>query len=190
MTLLVSGILLWALVHMFKRLAPGARARLAERLPKGADRGVIAALLALSLVLIVIGYRRAEFVPVYDPLPGMGHLNNLLMLFAVMLMGMGSSRGRMRSWLRHPMLTGVVVWGVAHLLVNGDLASLLLFGGMSLWALAEMALINRAEGPWKRPEPGPISGDVRLVVISLVLYAVIAGIHTWLGYNPFLGSYA
>jgi hypothetical protein len=48
-----------------------------------------------------------------------------------------------------------------------------------------MRLINAQEGPWQRPEPGPVSGDVRLVVITLVVYAVIAAIHGWLGYWPF-----
>jgi uncharacterized membrane protein len=113
------------------------------------------------------------------------HLNNLLMLAAVALMGMGRSRGRARAWLRHPMLTGVTVWAVAHLLVNGDRASLVLFGGLGLWAVAAMALINAREPHWTRPEPGPASGDLRLAVITVVAFAAIAGIHTWLGYWPF-----
>lgn len=189
MTLLIIGIVLWVAVHLLKRLAPGIRATLHERLPAGADRGVIALLLVLSLVLIVIGYRGMDFVPVYDPFPGAGHLNNLLMYIAVVLFGMGSSKGSMRAWLRHPMLTGVVVWGVAHLLVNGDLASLILFGAMIVWAVTEMLVINAAEGPWKRPEPGPFARNFILLAIAAVLYAIIAVVHIWLGRNPFLGSY-
>ena len=57
------------------------------------------------------------------------------MLVAVALIGAGHSKGRARGWLRHPMLTGVVVWAVAHLLVNGDVASLVLFGWLGLWAV-------------------------------------------------------
>ena len=141
--------------------------------------------IGLGLLLMVIGYRRAPFEPLYDP-PSWGiHLNNLAMLVAVGLVGAGHSKGRARSWLRHPMLTGVVVWAIAHLLVNGDIASLLLFGWLGLWALASMALINAREPAWVRPAPGPASGDVRLVVITLVVFAVITTVHTWLGYWPF-----
>jgi uncharacterized membrane protein len=139
----------------------------------------------VGLLLIIYGYRHADCVAVYDP-PAWGiHLNNLLMLAAVALFGAGQSKGRARALLRHPMLTGVIVWAVAHLLVNGDSASLLLFGWLAVWALASMAAINRREPVWTRPAPGPVSGDVRLAVITLVLYAAIAGVHWWLGYYPF-----
>ncbi len=189
MTLLYIGIALWCAAHLFKRVLPAARAALTDRLGEGPAKGVVAAVLLLSLVLMVVGYRGAEFSPVYTPKAGAGHLNNLLMLIAVIMLGAGKSKGRMRSWLRHPMLTGVIVWSGAHLLVNGDYASVVLFGAMAVWAVVEMTMINYAEGDWKRPEPGPVKGDIRLLVISLVVYAVIAGIHSALGYSPFLGTY-
>jgi hypothetical protein len=58
---------------------------------------------------------------------------------------------------------------------------------MGIWAVVEMVVINATQGPWQRPAPGPIGGDVRLVLGSLVAFAVIAAIHTWLGYYPFPG---
>jgi uncharacterized membrane protein len=186
MTLLIAGVALWWLAHLFRRIAPGARAALGER----PGKAVVAAVLVLALVLMVIGYRRAAFEPVWDP-PGWGlHLNNLLMLVAVILLGMGQSKGRMRAWLRHPMLTGVAVWAVAHLIVpaNGDLASLILFGGIGVWALAEMLVVNAATGAWTRPAPGPAAGDVRLLAISVAVFAAIALIHWFvLGVRPFPG---
>ena len=111
------------------------------------------------------------------------------MYIAILLFGMGSSKGKMRAWFRHPMLMGVITWSVAHLLVNGDLASVILFGGLAIWAIIQILLINRAVVDWARPEAGPVARDIRLLVIALVLYAVIAAIHTWLGYNTFLGTY-
>ena len=80
----------------------------------------------------------------------------------------------------------VVVWAAAHLLVNGDLASVVLFGGLGLWALVEMAVINRAEGPWQPPEPGSLRNDAKIALLALVLYAVIVAIHTWLGHPAFV----
>lgn len=187
MSLLILGLLVWAAGHFFKRVAPTARADLADRLGAGRSKIAVAAALGVGVLLMIVGYRAAPYVALYTP-PGWGvHLNNLAMLFAVALFGMGNSKGRARSWLRHPMLTGVVVWALAHLLVNGDLASLVLFGGLGLWAAAEMAVINAREPAWVRPAPGPASGDARLVVITLVAYAVIAGVHALLGYPPFPG---
>ena len=188
--LLVLGVFLWIDAHWIKRLLPNVRVAMDTRMGAGPARGLIAALIIASLVMMVVGYRGSETIPVYTPFSWAGHLNNLLMIFAVICMGMGASKGRMRTWFRHPMLTGVVVWAGAHLLVNGDLASIILFGGMGLWAFISRILINRAEGVWKRPEAGPVSGDIRLLVISAVIFVVIVGIHIWLGYNPFTGNYA
>ena len=185
MLLLVLGLALWIAAHAFKRAAPAQRGALAARLGEGPAKGVVAAVIGVGLVLMIVGYRGAPFVPLYTPPAWTVHLNNLLMLGAVALMGMGQSKGRARSWLRHPMLTGVMVWAVAHLLVNGDLASLVLFGGLGLWAAASVAVINAGEPDWTRPAPGPVSGDIRLLAITAVVFAVIAGVHAWLGYWPF-----
>ena len=187
MWILILGVALWWAAHLFKRAMPAARGALTETMGE-ASKGVIALALVTSIVLMVLGYRTAEFVPIYTPAGWTLHLNNLLMLIAVILFGMGSSKGRMRSWFRHPMLTGFAVWAAAHLLVNGDLASLMLFGGLLLWAPVTIYLINSTEPAWDRPEPGPPAGDVRLVVISGVVFAVIGAIHGWLGPWPFPGG--
>jgi len=189
MALLIVGVVLWSVVHFFKRVTPDLREQLDAKMGAGPAKGVISLLLVGSIVLMVIGYRGVDFVSVYAPLAGMGHFNNLLMIIAVVLSGAGNSKGKLRAVMRHPMLLSVVVWSAAHLLVNGDLASLVLFGGLAAWAIIQMLLINRAEGAWLRPQPGPIKGDIKLLVISMVVFAVIVGIHIWLGHNPFLGTY-
>ncbi|MEE9426884.1 MAG: NnrU family protein [Paracoccaceae bacterium] len=180
MTLLIAGLVLWTAAHYFKRVTPGVRASMGN-----AGKGVVAVLILASVVMMVIGYRAAPVDIVFDA-PSWGKpVNNILMLVAVAMMGMGSSKGRARSWLRHPMLIGVLVWAGAHILVNGDVASLVLFGGIAAWALFSIPLINFREGPWQRPEPGPASGDVRWILIHLVVFAVFAGIHIWIGPSPF-----
>lgn len=183
---LVFGLVLWTLAHFFKRIAPGPRAALQDRMGD-ASKGVVALVIIASLALIIIGYRSAEFHPVYEPPAFLRHINNLLMLFAVALFGLGSSKSRFRGTLRHPMLTGAVVWAVAHLLANGDLASVILFGWMLLWAIAEMRLINSSEPDYTPLEAGTAAGDVKLGVITLVIFAAIAWVHSWLGYYPFGG---
>jgi uncharacterized membrane protein len=100
---------------------------------------------------------------------------------------MSATKGRLRGKMRHPQLTSVKIWAVAHLLVNGDLASIILFGGMLAWAVLEVILINKAVPVWDRPQPGEAKRDIILVVITLVVYVVVALIHMWLGVSPFGG---
>ena len=184
MTLLILGLILWIAAHFFKRLMPEVRAALGDK-----GKGLVAITILAGVVLMVIGYRSTVNIPVYTPVPGIGHLNNLLMLIAIFLMGVGKSGGVISSKLRHPMLTGMIVWAVAHLLVNGDQASLVLFGTLGVWAILEMILINRGEGAWNRPATGPITKDLRVAVVTVVLFVIIALVHNWLGYSPFLGTY-
>lgn len=184
MTLMTIGLILWIAPHLFKRLLPGPRAALGD-----AGKGFVAVAIALGVVLMVIGYRSADFVPVYDPLPGMGHANNTLMLISVFLFGVGGTKGTLYTRMRHPMLTGQILWSVAHLLVNGDLASIVLFGGIGLWAVVQIVLINAA-GPWQRPRKGRgLKGDAMNLAGTLVLFGLIAWIHALLGHPVFLGNY-
>lgn len=177
--LLIAGVALWTGAHFFKRLAPQARASMGDR-----GKLLVTAAIVLSLVLMVLGYRMADYIHIWAPPSFFTGINNLLMIAAVVLFGMSATTGRLRGRLRHPMLTGVKVWAVAHLLVNGDLASVLLFGGLLGWAVTSVILINRAE-PWERPEPGEAKGDVKLAIISIVVFVVIAGIHAVVGPSPF-----
>ncbi len=181
MWLLVVGVLLWSLPHMFKRLAPEARARMGD----GA-RGVVAVSVVASIVLMTLGYKWAEFHRLYDPPLWGGHLNNLLVLIGFYVFGINMAKGALSQKIRHPMLTGVAIWALAHLLVRGDLASVILFGGLALWAVAAMLLINAREPGWApAPPKGGFKRDLVAVPIVLVTYAAVGWIHGWLGPWPF-----
>lgn len=188
MTVLSVGLIIWVVAHFFKRAAPTAREQMIIRFGAGGARGIIAGCLVLSVILMILGYRSADYIPIYDPMPQLRHLTILMMLAAVALLGMGHSKGRARTWLRHPMLIGVIVWACAHLLMRGDLAAVILFGGLGVWAIAEILVINRTVGAWVRPEPGPAKGDVKLVIITLVMFTIFVGLHSVLGPNPFTGG--
>ncbi|MGZ9812191.1 NnrU family protein [Pseudoroseicyclus sp. H15] len=181
---LILGVLLWSGAHLMRRLAPGLRSRLGEQ----SGKGVIAIVSLIGLVLMVLGYRWAAYVPVYYPPDWLRHLNALLMLLAVILINLQFSRGVLRTKLRHPMLNAVKAWAIAHLLVRGDLASIILFGGLFVWALVNMILINRQVPDWTPAPRGRWLNDVIYVVLSLLLYIVVVYIHGWLGPSPFGGA--
>lgn len=180
MGLLILGLLVWTGAHLLKRVAPDLRASMGDR-----GKGVIAVLLFASIVMMIFGYQMAGGPVFWGRTPMLTGINNLLMLLAVYLFAVSGMKTALARRMRHPMLAAVKVWALAHLLVNGDLASFVLFGGLLAWAVLSMILINKAEPNWTPPEPAPAAKEVRAVVGSVVVFAVIALIHGWLGYSVF-----
>lgn len=181
MGLLVVGVLLWAYSHLMKRVTPKFRANLGES--KG--RMVAAGLSVLAIVFMVVGYRSAEIIQIWNPPAMLRHVNNLLMLIAVYLFIVRYSQGVIRTKMRHPMLGAVKVWALAHLLVNGDVASMVLFGGVLAWAVVDMIMINKMQPEWRRPTRGSVMSDVFFLVPALILMGAIAAVHAHLGYPVF-----
>ena len=189
MTLLILGICLWWGAHLTKRIAPDFRNGLTERLGES-SKGLFAAAIAISVIAMIFGYRLAEVNVIYSLPAWAGYLNNVLMILAIFLFGVGSKGSWLGARLRHPMLTSMIVWAVAHLLVNGDTASILLFGSMLIWAVVTILAINKAEGPWTAdPSVAFGSRDIKLIVTWTIMFVIIAAVHIWLGHNPFLGKY-
>lgn len=180
MIILILGLALWCGGHFFKRIAPDARARMGDK-----GRGLIALILLAGIILMVIGYRMADGAFYWGRHPATVGINNLLMLLAIYLFAVSGMKTALARRMRHPMLTAVKTWAVAHLLVNGDVPSVVLFGGLLAWAVAEVIVINRAARDWTPPPPAPRRKEVIAVIATLVLYAVIAGVHTALGYPVF-----
>ncbi|MEZ5448289.1 MAG: NnrU family protein [Thiolinea sp.] len=181
---LIVGILLWSLVHLFPSLMPERRAALlAER--GNLYQGGFALLIVLSLVLIVIGWRSTPPEAWYVP-PSWGrHLNMLLTLIAIILLGASHAPTRIRQYLRHPMLSGVAVWAFGHLLANGETRSVLLFGGMLIWSLVSIYTINRRDGHWKKPaQTTSWAAEIKLLLISLLVYVVLIFLHPYFAGMP------
>jgi len=188
MTLLIIGLALWWVGHLFPIYRRADRARLIARLGERPYKGLFVLVSIAAIALMVIGYRRAEFVNLWYPPAWTVHLNTLLMLLAVALMAARDFRSGLRRYIRHPMLTGVKTWAVAHLLVNGDLASVVLFGGMLGWAVVAVIGSNRRDGAWVKPAEGTTKGAVIHAVATVVVFALIIGIHgPLLGVRPIPG---
>ena len=182
MTLLVMGNILWVIAHSFKRVLPNLRNSLGN-----AGKGAVAVSLIFALVLIITGYRSAEYVVVWTPPNFLVHINNILMVTAIFVFALGHTRGRLRGRLRHPMLASVKIWAVAHLLVNGDLESLIVFGSMLAWAALAVVLINRSETRIA-PKPGTAKRDIVLVFMVVFIFLLISAFHWFFGVWPFPGG--
>lgn len=180
MIYLFLGLILWTAAHLFKRLAPGPRAAMGD-----AGKGMVALGILGGVVLMVIGYRMADGPVFWGRHPAMAGINNLLMLLSVYMFAASGMKTGLARNMRHPMLISVKIWALAHLLVNGDLASVILFGGLMAWAVTEVIVINKAEPDWTRPAPVPVTKEIIAIVAALVVYGAIAGVHYWLGYPVF-----
>lgn len=180
-TLLVLGLLAWSGSHMWKRLAPASREAMGER-----GKGVVALLSLVGIGLMVVGYRWAPVDTVWPSAPGRVHVNNALMLLSLYLFAASGMKTTVTRFIRHPQLWGVRLWALAHLLVNGTLADLILFGGLFVWAQASAILINRDLPYWDRPRIEKSPGkEIGAIIGAGLALAAIGWIHGWLGYWPF-----
>lgn len=178
MLMLTLGVALWSVAHLFKRLAPAARDGMG-------DLGKLVVTVALigSLVMMISGYQDASGAVWWGRQPLWVSISNILMLFAFYMMVASSMKVRITSMVRHPQLTAIKAWSVSHLLVNGDLPSLILFGGLLGWAVVSVIIINRQDGKDAMTGGNPgWSREALAVLVSVGLYGAVAHAHAYLGY--------
>lgn len=181
---LILGLLLWIVPHEWKRLSPDSRAARGD-----AGKGIVALGVLVGLVLIVIGYRSWDDAPYLYASPAWTwHVNNLLMFLAFYLYAASGMKTRAARVIRHPQLTAIILWALAHLLVNGDMASVILFGTLLTWAVVEIGLINRATPTWTPPPPAPVGKEIGAFVGAILVMGVVGWIHGWIGPWPFGGA--
>lgn len=178
MSVLVLGLVVFFGVHLVPAFVP-LRAAMVLRLGNKGYRVAFALTALAGLLLIIWGKARAPYVPVYDA-PGWGrHATQLLMLPALILLPAAHMPGNIKRYTRHPMLWGVLLFALGHLLANGDLASVLLFGAFALYtplamlsANARGARLATASQPWVR--------DLRVLAAGVITYLLLAWLHPWL----------
>ncbi|HEX2136834.1 MAG TPA: NnrU family protein [Microvirga sp.] len=188
MTLLVLGLVLFIGTHSFT-MARGPRAALIARLGEKPYKGLYSLLALAGIVVIAIGfgqYRQGGPVPVWDPPVWTRHLALVLVWVAFVLFYAAYVPGRIKQLAKgHPMLLGIKIWAAAHLIANGDLGSMLLFGAFLAWGVAARISVKRRDevtvhgGPVAAPRGW--HNDARAVAVGTVLYLVFAlWLHPWL----------
>ena len=177
MPIMIAGIALWSIVHLVPAVAPGFRQALVSRLGEKAYKGLFALAIVVSLVLIVIGWRATPPQVVYAPPPWGRPAAIVLMVVAVYLFGAARRPAVVKRFIRHPQLTGLVTWSIAHLLANGDHRSVTLFGGLGVWAVLEIIAINRRDGAWTRPAAPALSRELLGIAITLLVFGFLVLVH-------------
>ena len=180
MWILILGVVMWAGIHLFPALAAGARAKMVARVGAGAFKGIFALLIVASVLVIVMGWRATHVVDIYVP-PAWGRMASFVLVWLTFVLFVAARRKtNIKRVLRHPQLTGLVLWSIGHLFANGDSRSLILFTGLGAWAVLEMILISRREGAWQKPAQVPVSSDAITVIAGSVVYALVLWAHPWI----------
>ena len=185
MTLLAAGLALFIVLHLIPGIAP-LRAGLVAGMGEKRYRGAFSALAFAGLAMIVWGYSAAPFEPVYSP-PDWGRQAAMwLAPAAFVLFAAANMPTHIRSVVRHPMLLGLLLWALAHLAANGDLRSLVLFGGFAGFSLvAGTSAVARGKRPPADKAPR-LALDAAALVSGLVVAALFAYFHAALFGVPVL----
>jgi uncharacterized membrane protein len=189
MPIFVAGLVVFLLVHSVSIVAPRWRDAQVSRLGDGPWKGLYSLVSIASFAAMLYGYGIARQTPaiVYAPPAGLKHVTFLLMLPVFPLLIAAYVPGRVRRMARHPMLLAVILWSAAHLIVNGTLNDLLLFGGFLVWAVADLLSVSRRAKVRPVPSvPASAANDVIVVVAGLAFYAfmLLWGHAHWFGVSP------
>ena len=175
--LLIVGLVVFIGIHVLTTRRE-LRASLIARLGEGGYKALYSLVAVAGVVLIAKGYslyRATEWIDMWHPPLVLRHLTVALMLPAVILVVASFIRGQIYAKLKHPMLAGVKLWAVAHLLANGDLGSIILFGSILAWAVYDRISLKRRTDQGAPPIPiGGVGNDAIAVAVGVVAYLALA----------------
>lgn len=174
---MIAGLVVFLGMHMFTTQRD-ARARLIASLGEGTYKIVYSLVSIVGLALIIWGfswYRATGWIDVWHPPVATKHIAVALMLPAVIMVVASYIRGRIYTTLKHPMLAGVKLWAAAHLLANGDLGSIILFGSFLAWAVFARISLKRRGDAGAPPIPvGGMTNDLIAVAVGVIAYIALA----------------
>jgi uncharacterized membrane protein len=177
LAILVLGLVVFIGAHAFVTRRD-ARAAAIARLGEGAYKGLFSLVSLIGIVLIVWGfgrYRAAGYIDVWSPPVWTRHLAAVLVWPAIVMIVAAYIPGNIKRTLKHPMLVGVKLWALAHLIANGDLGSIILFGGILAWAVYDRISLKRRTDPGGPPIPiGGVRNDIVAVIVGTLLYLALA----------------
>ena len=189
MSMLILGLVIFFAAHAVSIVAPRWRDSMHARLGEFGWKGLYSVVAIIGFVLIIKGYAAARHEPIllYQPPLWLRHVSALLLLPVFTLLLATYLPGRIKAAVKHPTLVATKLWAFAHLLANGMLADVLLFGAFLAWAVADRISVNRRPARPLRTAPTSKANDILAVVLGLAIYvAFTLWLHEWLiGVPPF-----
>ncbi|AYM78460.1 protein NrnU [Janthinobacterium agaricidamnosum] len=178
MTVLILGLLLFLGLHSVRIVADGWRSAQLARLGEKRWKGLYSLVAFAGLGLIIWGYALARQQPhvLWTPPMGLRHASGLLMLFSLILLAAANvPRNRIKTLVHHPMLLGTQLWAVAHLLANGNVADVLLFGGFLAWSSVDLvSAVQRDRAAGVAYQGGTVQGTLIAIAAGCALWLLLA----------------
>lgn len=178
MIILILGISIFIGMHLIPSFVP-LRQKLVTRLGEGPYNGLYSVISLTGIVLIIIGMSRADYLPIWEPPIWNRMVVMPLMMLSFILLAAAHAPSNIKRFTRHPMLWGITLWAAAHLLANGDLASILLFSAFAVFSLFDMFSAN-LRGAKKQLKKLPVKNDVITIIAGLAVYTIFVFLHPYL----------
>jgi uncharacterized membrane protein len=176
LVILIVGLVLFIGAHVFITLRE-QRAVAVARLGEGPYKALLALVAVAGIILIGYGfarYRATGWIDVWYPPAWTRHVNNALVWPAIVCIVAAYIPGNIKRVLKHPMLVGVKLWAVAHLIANGDLGSIILFGSILAWAVYDRITLKHRSDPGAPMIPeGGRGNDVIAVIVGTLVYLAL-----------------
>jgi uncharacterized membrane protein len=180
----ILGLALFLGIHSTRAFADGWRAATIARIGEGPWKAIYSVLSIAGFILLAWGYGQArQQLPLWDPPAFMRHVTALLMLpVFVLFVAAYVPRNGIKAKVHHPQVLSVKLWAFAHLLSNGNLADVLLFGGFLAWAILSFTAARKRDRAAGKVYPaGTVQGTIACVITGLAIYAAfVMGLHAWL----------
>lgn len=179
MVLLIAGLALFTGAHLFLSAASGPVSALKERFGANAVKGLVSLATLAGLILIVMGWRASLPTSIYTPPASAFAPATALIATSVYLFVVANRPSALKRIIRHPQLTGVGLFALGHLILNGDSRSLVLFASLGIWAIVSVILINRRDGAYQIPDKPAVTTDLITAATSLLVCAGLIWAHPW-----------
>ena len=151
-----------------------------NRLGENKYKGLYSLIALVGLLIIIYGFSRADFYPIWDPLPYSKEIALALMPISIVLLTAANVQTNIKRFIKHPMLIAVLIWSFVHLIANGDLRSIMLFGSFGVYALIDI-IFSKKVLTTNNTANYTLSKDIIVVIIGLLVYAIIVYFHQYIG---------
>ncbi len=177
MNVLILGIVVFFGVHLVP-ISP-LKKMIINRFGENKYRRLFSLIALVGLLIIIYGFSRADFYSVWNPLPYSRQIALVLMPVSIILLVAANMRTNIKRFIKHPMLIGIIIWSLVHLLANGDLRSILLFASFGAYALVDIIFSKKILAT-NNSTNYTLTKDIIVVIIGLLVYAIIVYFHQYI----------
>jgi uncharacterized membrane protein len=177
MNLLILGIIIFFSIHLVPILP--IKNILINRLGENKYKGLFSLIALVGLLIIIYGFSRADFYPIWDPLPYSKEIALALMPISIVLLTAANVQTNIKRFIKHPMLIGILIWSFVHLIANGDLRSIILFASFGVYALIDI-IFSKKVLMTNNTANYTLTKDIIVVIIGLLVYAIIVYFHQYI----------